>query len=620
MIRPLFSGYINFVLTITVALLFSVSNTSAQSEPPSTVKFDFNDVDIRSFIKITSELTGENYVIDPSVSGKITVTSPHPIAQDAVKSVFQAVLNVHGYAAVTDRGIVKIVPVNRIRQEGISIAGDSAGEGLVTRIFSLPRADADEMRGMLQPLLSRAGLISVHAASNTLIITDFAGTLDKLEKIVTSISMASPQFTSEIIQLKFSDSTSLADALTRLFMTRQAPNAPRPVFIPDPRTNSLIFYASGRERTEIRDLVVKLDVPVPEERARIRILRMKYADAEKIASILNSQVNQMLNTESQATTQDEESAFSVSADVDTNSLIVTASPEYFAAIEEVVAGLDVARPQVFVEAMIVEISSDKTHELGIEWRLTDSIEEGEWRGVGGTNLPAGGGESALMQTAKDPFNYPSGLVLGLVKGTVTFGGVEFANIAALARAMEADSGINVLSTPHLLTIDNREAEIIVGEERPFLKSSQSTDTGAIIRTYEFKDIGLTMRITPRVIEPDQIQMDIFQETKNFVAESDLGAVTTTKRQAQTSVRVPEGFTVAIGGLMREDTVKRETFVPCLGDIPLVGYLFKSRRDEKTKTNLLIFMTPHIIKDEEILRGFGEKYRHFIPETGETKQP
>lgn len=587
----------------------------AAADDTTGVMFDFTEVEIRSFIKVVSELTGENFVIDPSVTGKITVTSPSPIPGDAIPSVFRTVLDVYGFAAVPDGNIVKIIPVARAKQESTGITtGPPGPSGLIeTRIHRLDLIDGMELKGLLQPLLGRAGHIAVHPATNMVIITDENRNLERIGKIIQALDRAGPECALEIIALTHAPAADISDTLTGLFSKTRSAGGARPVFIGDNRSNNILINAPVSMIEDIRQIISRLDIPLPQTRASIRVIHLNNTEARSIASILNAQLTQAGDTSDLPDAGKPEGSgdgrIYIGAEPLTNSLIVTASPEDHPLIEEVVRMLDIARRQILVEALVVEMSTGMTRDLGLEWRLTNRIEEDEYRIIGGTNLPAEGAEGDLQQTSMNPYRFPSGLVVGLVKGTISFGGVEIANIGALARAMEGASGVNILSTPHLLTLDNEEAEIIVGEERPFLKSSQITDTGAVVKTYEFKDVGLTLKITPRIVENDQIMLKLFQEIKNFVAESDVGAVTSSKRQARTSIRVQNKQIAVIGGLLKEDSIERESKVPCLGNLPGIGYLFKATRRNRTKSNLLIFITPHIIDDSETLQEITSRYRN-----------
>ncbi len=576
------------------------------------VTFDFDEIDIRSFIKIVSELTGENYVIDPAVNGKITVSSPKPIPHEAVPVVFQSVLDVYGYVAVADGDIVKIIPFTRAREGGgVITPGDQArSDAVVTRIFQLGHADVNDVRNVIRPLLSRSGNVTAHAGSRTLLVTDFAGNVNRLQGIIDIIDGTGPRLQQKVLPLTYADADSVASAVTALYAAQPPESGIRPVVIPERRSNSLLIHAGQDDMQGVLNLIGELDVARVEERTSLKVIRLRYADAESTARLLTTQFLPG-DTEGRAGRSagamgSGADAIIVNADVYSNSIVVSASPERIAAVEQVIGELDIPRRQILVEALIVEMSSDLTHELGMEWRLTDAIRDDGYTTIGGTSLSTSG-TSAMQSTATNPLALPPGLAIGIVDGTISWGGTTIANIGALARAMQATSGVNVLSTPHLLALDNEEAEIIVGEERPFLTGSQTTDSNSVIRTYEFKDIGLVLRVTPRTTDDGQVVLKLFQEIRSFLAESDIGAVTTSKRQTKTTIRVGDGQMVAIGGLLKEDQRDLTSSVPCLGAIPLMGHLFKAVNTRTTKTNLLIFMTPTIIPDANTLEEASQKY-------------
>ncbi len=572
------------------------------------VTFDFDGVDIRSFIKIVSELTGENYVIDPAVTGTITVTSPKPIPRTAVPVVFQSVLDVYGYAAVADGDIVKIIPVTRAREGvGVITPDDTPRlDTVVTRIFQLSRADVNDVRNVIRPLLSRSGHVSAHPGSRTLLITDQAGNIQRLESIIDVIDGTGPRLAQKVMPLQHAEAESVATAVTSLYAAQPPESGIRPVVIAERRANSLLIHAAQDDLPLVVKLIEGLDVSRAEERASLRVFRLRFADAESVSRLLSTQLVSPDSDGRPSRTPATGDSIIVTADTYTNSVVVSAGPDQIAAVEQVLKELDIPRRQIMVEALIVEMSSDLTRELGVEWRLTDAIDENGYTVIGGTTLPVGG-SSALQTTSVNPLALPPGMAFGIVDGTITWGGTTIANIGALARVMQATSGVNVLSTPHLLALDNEEAEIIVGEERPFLTGSQTTDANAVIRTYEFRDIGLTLRVTPRTTDDGQVILRLFQEIRSFLAESDVGAFTTSKRQTRSTIRVADGQMVAIGGLLKEDQRNLVSEVPCLGAIPLLGHLFKAVNTRTTKTNLMIFMTPTIIPDMDRLSAVSEKY-------------
>ncbi|HPQ41554.1 MAG TPA: secretin N-terminal domain-containing protein, partial [bacterium] len=457
------------LLCLTLAAWPAAGQQGGDPAVSDAVTFDFDAVDIRSFIKIVSELTGRNYVVDPAVTGQITVTSPQPVPMDAVDDVFQSVLNVYGFVAVSEKDIVKIVPAIRAREGGELVGTDvrRGDDTYVTRIFRLERADVNELRSVVSPLLSRAGHVSAHPGSRTLIITDIAGNVDRLEGIIGTIDGSGPELVQRIIALNHADAESVATAVTALYAAQPPASGVRPVIIAESLTNTLLIHAAKSDLPGVKKLISGLDVPRTDQRATLKVIRLRYADAASVASILNSQWAPVSGDGGRQASSSRNpgtgsAAISVTADTYSNALIVSASPEMLLMAETVIRDLDIPRRQILVEAMIVEMSSDLTRELGMEWRLTDSIDEDGTTAIGGTTFPTGSGGSPLQDTAANPLGLPPGMAFGIVDGTISWGGTTIANIAALARAMEGTSGVNVLSTPHLLTLDNEEAEIIVG--------------------------------------------------------------------------------------------------------------------------------------------------------------
>jgi general secretion pathway protein D len=436
--------------------------------------------------------------------------------------------------------------------------------------------------------------------------------------------------------------------------------------VPDTRTNSLILIATRADMGTLEDLIAKLDVRTPEGRGQIHVYYLQYANAEELAQVLTAQAGEITRTLTPTTTPSTGQpttpgglppptpgglppttstvgtqptrrqgviggttplGISIVADKPTNSLVITAPPEAYALLKEVIQKLDVRRSQVLVESLIAEVTLNKAQQLGVEWRAinspngtqvfassTGSAQTGllnstlapiSGSGTGAGSTGTGGVTNALTALASQ------GFLIGLLR-TITItpdpsnpnSQVQLLNIPLLLRAFQGDTDVNILSTPNLLTTDNEEAEIIIGEERPFLRSEQSTPLGGVVnnsstvRTFEFKDTGITLRITPQISQGKTVRLKLLQEVKAFVSESEVGAVTTTKRSAKTTVIVDDNQTIVIGGLISNDNNEAKTSVPCLGNIPIFGWAFKQTSISKRKTNLLIFLTPHIITSPE----------------------
>lgn len=589
-------------LILLIALL--VPNCVANgTEPQATdpvaagITFDFDRVDIKTFISAVSNFTGKNFIVTPEVHGEISIFCSTPLTVQAAFAVFQSVLDLHGYAAVEVGTVVKIVASGVASYEatpviiGAQIPDSYAPDSIATMIYQVKNTEPMKLRSVIQGVVSKAGRVVLQDNGNTFMITDKTAHLRKLALVLESFDRVTEDRSTQTFVLSHAEVSQVAAKLQPYLsqFSEHSPDAAKPILLDDPRTNSLIVTAAERDLLMIKDLLKLLDVPRPESLSTVEVKFLEFADAASTAEVLKAQIQAESAKAQAASTQ-----ATVVAVPANNALIISGPPSSLELLEAILKQLDVPLAQVLVEAVIVEVSSKRFNELGIEWRGMDAPTEDSVRGFGGTSFPASDGESPLNKAATQPFDQSSGLALGMVKGTISFGGVEFLNIGALLHALQTNTDVNVLSTPRLMTLDNQEAEIVVGEERPYLKSSQTTDSDQLLRTYEFKDVGITLRLTPHISQGHLVRLNLFQEIKSFVTESDIGAITTTKRQARTTVVVEDGQTVVIGGLIRDDTQGTTLKVPCLGSLPLLGNLFKSMRRERAKTNLLIFITPHIL--------------------------
>lgn len=512
------------------------------------VTLDFNNVDLQTFVKFISELTGKNFVIDEKVQGKITVISPTKISVDDAYQVFLTVLDMKGFTAVTENKVIKIFPSREAKQSGVSIVTEERqlppDENYETRILKLKHIGTTELSRLISPLISKDGSSIPYPSTNVLIITDIKSNMAKL-----------------------------------------------------------------------LDLIAELDTEPPKGKGGIYVYYLQNAGAEDMAKVLSSLVSKIPQRPAaggqppQEAVVHFEGGISVTADKATNSLIIMASPEDYERVKSIIERLDVKRKQVYVEAAIVEMSLDKTRELGMEWRTTEDVNPNGFTFAGGTLLsPPGAGISTF---AANPLGV-SGLSIAAIKGSVVVGKDTLLNVGALLRAFQADSDVNILSTPNILTLDNQEAKIVVGQNVPFITGVSQTTGGNSQATIERKDVGIQLKITPHTTDSDLVRLDIYQEISSLGGSVPVGTnqevPITNKRSAETSVVVTDNETVAIGGLIKDDIITTERKVPFLGDIPILGYLFKYQSRQKSKNNLIIFLTPHIIRDADALDKISSEKR------------
>lgn len=562
--------------------------------------------DIGVLVQTVSEITGRSFIVDPRVEGRVTVVSSKPMDADEVYAVFESVLRVHGYAAVPSGDVVKIVPEAFAAQDG-GIGPRSGGgpDALVTRLIDVHHVSAQELVQWLRPLLPQQGHLAAHGDSNTLLVTDRASNVARLERIVARIDR-SADAEIEVIPLQHANATEIARTLTSLEQGA-TPTSPGSAvkLVADARTNSVLLSGDRAQRLRLRTLVAHLDTPLAGSDST-EVLFLRYARAEDLVPILEG-VAQTLTGETGA--EGEASSATIQPHGETNALVVTAAPTVIRQLEGIVRQLDIRRAQVLVEAVIVEVNDELADEIGVQWQSTNF--DGEEGYIGGTNFPGPGGVGGIIGTSLNPLGAlgPSaGLNMGYVGGRVTVpdgqgGEITIFQMGALIKALRGDTRANILSQPSIVTLDHTEAEIKVVQEVPFL-TGQYTNTGTgqntpsnPFQTIEREDVGVILTVTPHVNEGDSVRLDIRQEVSSLTANV-VGAVDliTQKRELSTSVLVPDGGMLVLGGLTSEEARETVSRVPGLSRIPLLGNLFKSRSGQRAKRNLMIFLRPYILRD------------------------
>jgi general secretion pathway protein D len=703
------------------------------------ITMDFQDVDISVLVKFISEITGRNFIIDEKVRGKITIISPSKISVDEAYLVFQSVLQVKGFTTVPSGAIIKIVATKEARTSTLDTVLPREipppSDEYITRLMPLKYVDANNMVAVLQPLVSPDGLLAAYAPTNTLIMIDTGAQTDRLAKILGQLDVQGFEQLIEVVRLNYALAADVGSLLQQVLEDQGgggapagpatqpgaapdarvrrgarppgAPGAVAPIsggatpekafkIIPDQRTNSLIILAGPPEMRRIKDLIGRLDVPLPLGTGRIHVYYLKYANSIEMVGVLGGLVSSgggiggtgfagvglaggralrgaSLGTGNSRSVgsggrsggggfggggfggggfggggfggglggigqtgfgasgragglgggggigggltpgggfggaspgapgqqQSEfEGAVRLTADPSTNALIISCSPQDFETLKEVIDKLDVRRRQVYVEAIIAEVSLDKTRELGIEFQGATSLGNGV--GVGRTNL------SGDINSILSPVSL-QGLILAAASSqTVTVNGVQVPAQQALLRALEREADTNILSAPTILTSDNQEAEIVSGQNVPFI-ASQSTSEVNLSNTFatiERRDVGITLRITPQISEGGTVRLDIFEEVSDVISNDPRLGPTTTIRSATTTVVTKDGQTVVIGGLIFDVKNKDVSKVPYISDIPFIGNFFRFSTDRNRKTNLLIFLTPHIIRNERDQRNLS----------------
>lgn len=586
---------------LAVLLLLSMMLAAARAaEPDEGYVLNFKDADIRALITAVADMTGRSIIIDPQVTGRITVLSSQAMDRDEVWRTFQSILRVHGFAAVGEDGVVRIVPDVNARQDGRVPVDDMqlGGDAPVTRILRLEHVDAGEVAQLLRQLLPQSAFMVHHESSNSLIISDRATNIRRMETIIQRLDAAVDRDI-EAIRLSHADAQEVVQLINQIYPAGGGAQ----LAVADSRSNTIVLSGDPARRLRLRTLISHLDTPLETE-GSTRVIYLRYATADTLVPVLES----MLQLDGESTT----SAARIQSHAETNALVVTASPSVFRSIESVIRQLDVRRAQVLVEAIIAEVSMDTSRELGIQWQAFESGDRGFF---GGTNFRTGGDNilnlsAGLGSGEASRMLLPGrGMNLGYVGGRTSLLGVEILELGGLARALSRDANTNVLSTPSIVTLDNHEASINVGQEVPFLSGSYSnlgasTGEGHVnpFQTINREEIGIKLNVTPHINEGDTIMLDISQEVSTLAQA--LGAVdlVTDKRTISTRVMVPDGSILVLGGLISEDLEEAREEVPGLGRIPVIGNLFRYRTSSKVKRNLMVFIRPQILHDEDLMES------------------
>ncbi|MHB8535264.1 MAG: type II secretion system secretin GspD [Sulfuricaulis sp.] len=595
---------------------------------PGEMMFNFQDADIQAVVKTVSQITGKNFLIDPRVRGKLTIISTQPVSRKAIYQIFLASLKAQGFTAVgTASGFIKLVPLGDAKQGAeVITATPRPGEQTVTHVVTIQHGSAAQMVPLLRPLMAPTSQISVYPPANTLIITDYADNIRSLLRIIETLDQ---QGGSElaIIPLKYASALDIADVIVRLYpnvsqnavgvspVAGTVGEADRVTIMPDLRTNSLLVRAGNPGTVnDLRALVAKLDVPA-KVGGNTRVVYLRNADATKLAEILRGLMTGEARTQAVAAipgrpvaAQSTTTASTIQADEATNSLIISAPDAVFNNLRAVIEKLDVRRAQVYVEALIVEITTDKASQFGFQWAGGGKAGSGAVGGI--TNFPAA--SATIPGVVKNPASLASagGLTLAYVgKKIMLSDGTTVRSLGALASALESKSIANVLSMPNLLTLDNAEAKIVVGQNVPFVTGSfaqATTNTGVVnpFQTVERKDVGLTLKIKPQITEGGGVKLQIHEEASSVAtAPTATQDLITNTRSLDTTVIVDDGSTIALGGLIEDNNQNTTQAVPFLGRIPLLGWLFKYQTKEKKKTNLMVFLRPIIVRAPEDSYGF-----------------
>ncbi len=617
--RGLRQGPITLICALICA--FSCASVFAQQQQQSATTLNFRDVDLAQVVEVVAAVTGKRFIIDPRVRAQVTIISSTPMPPDALYETFLSILQVHGFVAVPSGDTVKIIPDANARQVPANDLPDhvsSSSDEFVTQVVSVHNVNAAQLVPILRPLMPQQAHLVAYQASNSLIISDRASNVSRMMRIIQRIDQAGDEEI-DIVRLENASAGDIVRVANTLFAGpgQQAEVAAGTAgkVVADDRTNSVLISGEKSQRLRLKALIAHLDTPL-ETGTGTEVIYLKYADAEELAGRLKEQVQGFVQasapgggaTQPAAAAATDRSTM-VSFDKGTNALIVTAPPKVMRQIKSIIDRLDIRRAQVHLEAILVEITTTRAAELGVNWAVY-SEEEGSTIPIGTFNQTVGNtsiGSLASAILSKDESALGSALGSGLTLGAgmIEDGGLNF---AVLLRALRNDGTSNILQTPSITTLDNEEAEIKVAQEVPFITgqytNSSSTSSGSSsgsvnpFQTIQREEVGNILKITPQINEGTAVQLKIEQEN-SAITQGVTGAVDliTNKRTISTTVLVEDGGMIVLGGLITDTALESEARVPILGSIPIIGELFRTRSGSKEKRNLMVFIRPTILRDD-----------------------
>jgi general secretion pathway protein D len=622
----------------------------AKEHAEKYVTIDFDNVDVGVFIKFVSELTGKNFIIDDKVKGKVTIISPKKIPLKDVYKVFLSVLEVNGFTVVPAGDMGKIIPSVLAREKSVETRLKKEitdpEDRIVTQLISLERANPDEIKRVLDPIISKSSSVLSYPPAGILVITDYLSNIKRLQEIIKALDVEGAGDQITYIPLQNASASEVVKSLTTIFQQRRANVTPLRI-VPDSRTNSIVLLASVSDTENVRKLITFMDKDVPRGESNIQVYRLQNSNSEDLAKVLNNIVK---DTGAGAATSTAGGAagaqktlapvvsknVQVVSDKATNTLVIMAEREDYKILETIIKQLDVPRPMVYIEALIMEVNTNKAFNVGVEWRgLTDTgkvsgVDTGQsaaFIGSGGAGSTTNPGGYNILDTLTTTA-FPGGFTMGIIGAGITIGGVTFPNIGAVIQAYKTDQEVSILSTPQIMTLDNEEAEINVGENVPYITSQQSSTTATATtstaittlplnyNSYEYRDVGVILNITPHINEENFIRLKISQQVTKLTSAAATTTPTTLKRTAKTTVVVKDNETVVIGGLVGDSTEEDTYKVPLLGDIPILGWLFKTHSTSRGKTNLYVFLTPHIVRTQQDAAGLYQEKRETMGEVVE----
>ncbi|MDB4456206.1 type II secretion system secretin GspD [bacterium] len=583
---------------------------------------NMRDANIQGFIQWVANRTGKNMVIHRSVKGTVTILSSRTVSPDEAYELFLTVLLMNNFTAVESDGVVKIIPATEAKVNGIPFIGEQVYKGtIVTAIIDVEHSSATELMALVRPLIPASSHIASFNQTNTLIIADSAINIAKINRVIEILDKPENKIDLDIIPIIYASADEISSTLSKVVKSLSG-NKPgltgqdKVEFAVDKRSNSILITGNASKRQQIKDLIKKLDLPL-EGGGNTQVVYLNYIEASEITPILKSVGDSVIKDSKSESTQ----SFSIESSETTNALVMTGPPGLISNLKSVIKQLDIQRAQVLIEAVVVQVSGDAGEDFGVVWGGSEIYEENRSGGVGAVNVPATNADFNNLIGAAIPTgdNAASALAAGVLSNSgLTYGYLEDGNLIAALRAITTRNKSNIMSTPTIVALDNEEASLLVGQSVPFITGS-STSSGSTtanpFQTIQRQDIGITLNVTPRINQGDSITLEIEQTTENVsqTANSQAADLITEKTEIKTSALIRDGQVLVLGGLIREDDVTTRTQVPLLGDLPLLGRLFRSHSVSKRKNNLMVFIRPVILKDQLQISGLTAQRYAFMRE-------
>lgn len=581
-----------------------ISHAQTKGQQEATWTPNFKDAEIREVIHFVSDvIQAESLIIDPLVKGKVDVISKVPLNQKKLYQLFLNILDVHGYTAINNDGVLRVIHAKRARSAPGPVNDDF---GHITKVIKLKHISATKVLPVIRPLAPKHAHLAAYGGS-ALIISDTADNVKRITEVINQLDTDS-EIESELIKIKYAHATEVVKSMQALYgKTSSKKNVHQFKLVADSRTNSVIINSDAQGILKAKQLIKQLDRP-GQQTGNIRVVYLDYANAPDLEKVLNGIISK--------TSSNKETKTNIRADASTNSLLITAEGENLNTLLQVIERLDVRRPMVLVEAIIAELSDDFDRNLGIEWLFVDE-RNGNFGGTINPSSTLGRLGSAVNQDSADGITAPiAGALAGIPGTTLGFGRLNSKlNFSVVVNALQSKVGANILSTPSLLTLDNHPAKLNVGQNVPFVTGSYSS-TGSgnnnpnPFQTIQRQDVGILLEVTPHISQGGTMQLEIKQTVSSLTNSNVATDLITNNRSLDTRVLVEDGETVVLGGLIQENYQDSERKVPVLGSLPLFGRLFRSNGTELVKTNLMVFIRARIIQDNQSMHGAtAEKYQH-----------